>query len=98
MALVRLRRAAQLTLPQDIREAAKLKEGDYLEAEVTPSGAILLKPVSIAKREPTPEQDADILDIVDGLPKGIQELACQNGRPGPDPRRSPAPRKGHPAA
>jgi AbrB family looped-hinge helix DNA binding protein len=65
MSLVRLRRAAQLTLPQDIREAAKLKEGDYLEAEVTPSGAILLKPVSIAHREPTPEQEADILSVVD---------------------------------
>ena len=31
MALVRLRRAAQITLPEDIQEAAKLKEGDYLE-------------------------------------------------------------------
>lgn len=65
MALVRLRRAAQLTLPQDIRDAAKLKEGDYLEAEVTPSGSILLKPVSIANREPTAEQEAAILSIVD---------------------------------
>ncbi len=33
MTLVRLRRAAQITLPQDIRTAARLKEGDYLEAE-----------------------------------------------------------------
>ena len=47
MALVRLRRAAQITLPQGIREAAHLKEGDYLEAEVTESGTILLKPVDI---------------------------------------------------
>ena len=36
--LVRLRRAAQITLPHDIREAANLKEGDYLEAEVTDAG------------------------------------------------------------
>jgi AbrB family looped-hinge helix DNA binding protein len=65
MALVRLRRAAQITLPQDIREAARLKEGDYLEAEVTESGTIVLKPVNIAHREPTPEQEAEILSVVD---------------------------------
>jgi AbrB family looped-hinge helix DNA binding protein len=64
MSLIRLRRAAQLTLPQTIRDAAHLKEGDYLEAEVTPSGAILLKPVAIARREPTPEQEAEILAVV----------------------------------
>jgi AbrB family looped-hinge helix DNA binding protein len=65
MALVRLRRAAQITLPHDIREAARLKEGDYLEAEVTDAGAILLKPVNIAHREPTPEQEAEILSVVE---------------------------------
>jgi AbrB family looped-hinge helix DNA binding protein len=65
MALVRLRRAAQITLPQDIREAAHLKEGDYLEAKVTESGTILLKPVNIARREPTSEQEAEILSVVD---------------------------------
>ena len=40
MSLIRLRRAAQLTLPQDIREAARLQEGDYLEVEMTQSGSI----------------------------------------------------------
>ena len=65
MALVRLRRAAQLTLPHDIRQAAHLHEGDYLEAEVTPSGVILLKPVNIARRAPTPAQETEILDVVD---------------------------------
>jgi AbrB family looped-hinge helix DNA binding protein len=65
MALVRLRRAAQITLPDDIREAARLKEGDYLEAEVTEAGAILLRPVSIPGREPTPEQEAEISAAVD---------------------------------
>ena len=38
MALVKVRRAAQITLPREIREAARLQEGDYLEAEVTKSG------------------------------------------------------------
>jgi AbrB family looped-hinge helix DNA binding protein len=65
MPLVRLRRAAQITLPQDIREAARLKEGDYLEVEVTASGDILLKPVDIASLEPSPEQEAEILRVVD---------------------------------
>ena len=65
MSLVRVRRAAQITLPRDIREAARLEEGDYLEAELTKTGEILLKPVSIAGREPTPEQEAEILAAVD---------------------------------
>jgi len=52
-------------LQRDIPEAARLEEGDHLEAEVTESGAILLKPVSIPGREPTPEQEAEILAAVD---------------------------------
>jgi len=65
MTLVKLRRGAQITLPREIREAARLEEGDYLEAEVTEVGAILLKPAAIAGREPTPAQEAEILAVVD---------------------------------
>ena len=65
VSLVKIRRAAQITLPRDIREAARLEEGDYLEAELTESGTILLRPVSIAGREPTPEQETEILAAVD---------------------------------
>lgn len=65
MSLVRLRRAAQITLPLDIPEAARLKEGDYLEAEMTAAGVIPLTPVKIAQREPSPEQEAEILGVVD---------------------------------
>jgi AbrB family looped-hinge helix DNA binding protein len=64
MALVKVRRAAQITLPREIRDAAHLAEGDYLEAELTHEG-ILLRPVSIGSREPSPEQEAEILAIVD---------------------------------
>ncbi len=64
MALVKLRRAAQITLPLELRQAFNLEEGDYLEAEVTNAG-ILLRPVSINRREPTPEQEAEILAVVD---------------------------------
>lgn len=62
-ALVKVRRAAQITLPREIRQAAHLEEGDYLEAEVTDSG-ILLRPVSIGSREPTSQQEAEILAVV----------------------------------
>jgi AbrB family looped-hinge helix DNA binding protein len=64
--LVKVRRAAQITLPLVIREAARLEEGDYLEAEVTESGTIVLRPVSISgRREPTPAQEAEIVAVVD---------------------------------
>ncbi|MEO1018530.1 MAG: AbrB/MazE/SpoVT family DNA-binding domain-containing protein [Pseudomonadota bacterium] len=66
MTLVRLRRASQITLPQNIRQAARLEEGDYLEAEVTEAG-ILLRPVSIGSREPTPAQEGEILEVVDDV-------------------------------
>ena len=64
MALVKVRRAAQITLPREIRDAAHLEEGDYLEAQLTRDG-ILLRPVSIGSREPSPEQEAEILAVVD---------------------------------
>lgn len=62
--LVKIRRAAQITLPRHIRDAAHLETGDYLEAQMTDDG-ILLRPVSIGKREPTEQQEADILAVVD---------------------------------
>jgi AbrB family looped-hinge helix DNA binding protein len=63
MTLVRARRAAQITLPRDIRQAVHLEEGDYLDAGVTEAG-ILLRPVKIADREPTPEQESEIMAVV----------------------------------
>jgi AbrB family looped-hinge helix DNA binding protein len=41
-----LRAKGQLTLPEDIRAAARLEEGDLLEAEITEDG-ILLRPQKI---------------------------------------------------
>ncbi len=72
MALVKVRRAAQITLPREIRDAAHLAEGDYLEAELTRDG-ILLRPVSIGNREPSPEQEAEILAVVDQERKAYAE-------------------------
>ena len=64
MALVRLRRAAQLTLPPEITRAAQLNEGDYLEAVLT-EGGILLRPLAPGQRQPTPEEEAEIQAVVD---------------------------------
>lgn len=43
MALVKVRRAAQITLPAEIRKQLEMAEGDYLEAEIV-DGGVLLKP------------------------------------------------------
>lgn len=49
MSLLRVRRAAQLTLPSEVRRALNVKEGDYLEAQVLKQG-VLLKPVAVVDR------------------------------------------------
>lgn len=50
MTLMRVRRAAQLTLPADVRQALNVQEGDYLEARIV-KGGVLLKPVSVVERK-----------------------------------------------
>lgn len=61
MALVKVRRAAQITLPADVRQQLKVKEGDYLEAEVR-EGVLMLKPVSVVDRR---QAWREIVEIVD---------------------------------
>jgi len=46
MARTTLRAKGQLTLPDNIRRAAHLEEGDLLDAELTPEG-ILLRPQKV---------------------------------------------------
>jgi AbrB family looped-hinge helix DNA binding protein len=48
--LVKIRRAAQITLPAEVRQKLKVKEGDYLEAEVVGS-TVVLKPVAVLDRK-----------------------------------------------
>jgi AbrB family looped-hinge helix DNA binding protein len=43
MSRTTLRAKGQITLPDDVRRAAHLEEGDLLDAEITPEG-ILLRP------------------------------------------------------
>ena len=50
MALMRVRRMAQLTLPAEVRRALNVQEGDYLQAEVV-AGGVLLKPVAVVERK-----------------------------------------------
>jgi AbrB family looped-hinge helix DNA binding protein len=50
MALMRVRRLAQLTLPADVRRALNVHEGDYLEAQIVDDG-VLLKPVAVVERK-----------------------------------------------
>jgi AbrB family looped-hinge helix DNA binding protein len=50
MALLKLRRFFQLTLPAELRKQFHLTEGDYLEAEAVEQG-ILLKPVRVVERK-----------------------------------------------
>ena len=61
--LVRVRRAGQITLPREVRDAMNLGEGDYLEPRFT-KGGVLLRPVSIHAREPSTAQEVEILDVV----------------------------------
>ena len=50
MALVKVRRAAQITLPAEIRRQLEIAEGDYLEAAAI-RGNLVLRPVSAPERQ-----------------------------------------------
>jgi AbrB family looped-hinge helix DNA binding protein len=63
MALVRVKRAGQVTLPADLRKQFHLEEGDYLEAEAVENG-ILFRPVSVVERQKAWEQVREVLDRV----------------------------------
>jgi AbrB family looped-hinge helix DNA binding protein len=63
MALIKLRRFAQLTLPSEVRKHFYLTEGDYLEVQSTKSG-ILLKPVSVVDRAAAWKDVAKVLKQV----------------------------------
>ena len=61
MALVKLLRGGQLTLPAEARKALHLADGDYLEAELV-EGGVMLKPVAVVDR--TKAWD-DLMAIID---------------------------------
>jgi bifunctional DNA-binding transcriptional regulator/antitoxin component of YhaV-PrlF toxin-antitoxin module len=47
-----------VTLPETIRKAVKLAEGDLLEAEVTEDGVVILGPVTTVDRSQAGEESA----------------------------------------
>ncbi|HEX6674574.1 MAG TPA: AbrB/MazE/SpoVT family DNA-binding domain-containing protein [Actinomycetes bacterium] len=57
-----LRAKGQLTLPDDVRKAANLQEGDLIEAEVSETGEVILRPLATIDRSQawfwTPEWQA----------------------------------------
>lgn len=77
MALVRLKKAAQITLPVELRKQFHLEEGDYLEAEAV-EGGILLKPVSVIARQKGWKEVREVLDRVHAkLPRSDQAPQAQ---------------------
>src|SRR6202521_1786724 len=66
MALMRVRRLAQLTLPAEVRQALNVQEGDFLEATIVKEG-VLLKPVAVLERERAWHRIADVKSRVRDL-------------------------------
>jgi AbrB family looped-hinge helix DNA binding protein len=63
MALVRMLRGGQVTLPAEARKALRLSEGDYLDLEVKGS-IVTLKPVTVVDRAEADRQLDAILSRV----------------------------------
>jgi AbrB family looped-hinge helix DNA binding protein len=66
MALMRVRRMAQLALPAEVRRALNVQEGDFLEATIVKDG-VLLKPVAMVERERAWQRIADLKSRVRDL-------------------------------
>jgi antitoxin PrlF len=62
MARTTLQAKGQLTLPVEVRKAARLQEGDLLEAVVSDTGEVILRPLATIDRSQawfwTPEWQA----------------------------------------
>lgn len=64
MALVRMLRGGQFTLPADARKALNLSEGDYLDVEIA-EGVVTLKPVTVLDRAAADRRLTQILSRVE---------------------------------
>jgi AbrB family looped-hinge helix DNA binding protein len=91
MARTTLRAKGQVTLPDEIRKAARLEEGDLLEAELTADG-ILLRPQKVidatqawfwspewqaGEREADADRDAGRLESFDSEQEFIDALGAR---------------------
>jgi AbrB family looped-hinge helix DNA binding protein len=61
MAVVKVGRAAQITLPAEIRKRLEIAAGDYLKIEMV-DGGVLLKPITDAERKKVWEEIRRIID------------------------------------
>ena len=76
MTVLKLRKSAQLTLPAEIREALKVGEGDYLEAELV-EGGVMLRPVSIVRREEAWQRIRGAMATVRPMPEQARKSQAQ---------------------
>ncbi|MEJ7766084.1 MAG: AbrB/MazE/SpoVT family DNA-binding domain-containing protein [Acidimicrobiales bacterium] len=98
MSRTTLRAKGQLTLPEEVRAAARLEEGDLLEAEVTAEG-ILLRPQKVIDATQawfwkpewqTGEREADAQDAAglgESFSSGEEFLDAIRARAKPSARR-----------
>jgi antitoxin PrlF len=77
MARTTLRAKGQLTLPEDVRKAAKLQEGDLIEAVVSDNGEVILRPLATVDRSQawfwTPEWQAGEREATEQARRGEGE-------------------------
>jgi antitoxin PrlF len=78
MARTTLRARGQLTLPDDVRKAANLHEGDLIEAEVSETGEVILRPLVAVDRSQawfwTPEWQAGEREATEEAERGEGEV------------------------
>lgn len=96
MALVKVLRSGQVTLPASVREQLQVKQGDYLEAEVR-DGELILKRAAVADRKaafdkmmeivnrpkwrgPGPEPSDD--ELMEMVVEDIHAMRRENGQSG----------------
>jgi AbrB family looped-hinge helix DNA binding protein len=101
MSRTTLRAKGQVTLPEEIRRAARLEEGDLLEAEITADG-ILLRPQKLIDATQawfwTPEWQAGEREVDADRTAGREE-AFVSGEEFVDALRTRGKRRGrHPAS
>ena len=74
MARMTLRAKGQFTLPDEVRKAANLHEGDLIEVEVTDNGEVILRPLATVDRSQawfwTPEWQAGEREATEQIRRG----------------------------
>ena len=72
MALVKVIRHGQITLPAKLRDALGLQEGDYLEAELE-DGRIVLKPKVVLDKTEAVDRLRELMDEVQARNADVED-------------------------